>query len=123
MPPYLAITQNKEAESVGVQRFPLPFALSAQWHRGVSIVSFRCSTGVSALGSYSESERAAAQNDPFAIKEQASGVDLLYIGQSLRARLCYCGTVCARCFLKNLMKCAAAGDAFSMLRTTSMISL
>lgn len=103
--------------------FPLLFALSAQWCKEVSIVSFYCSTVVSALGSHSGSERAAAQNDPFAIKELASGVDLLYVGQSLCARFCYCGAACARCFLKNSMKCTAAGDAFSMLRTTSMISL
>ena len=59
---------------------------------------------------------------PSAIKERASGVNLLYVGQSLYARFCYCGAVRARCFLKNSMKCTAAGDAFSMLRTTSIPS-
>lgn len=58
---------------------PLLFALSAQWHKEVSIVSFYCSTVVSALGSHSGSECAAAQSDPFAIKELASGVDLFCI--------------------------------------------
>ena len=57
---------------------------------------------------------------PSAIKERASGVNLLYVGQSLYARFCYCGAVCTRCLLKNSMKCTAAGDAFSMLRTTSI---
>lgn len=72
--------------------FPLLFALSAQWHKEVSIVSFvsfYCSTVVSALGSHSGSECAAAQSDPFAIKELASGVDLFCISD----RACVPGSV------------------------------
>lgn len=68
---------------------PLLFALSAQWHKEVSIVSFYCSTVVSTLGSHSGSECAAAQSDPFAIKELASGVDLFCISD----RACVPGSV------------------------------
>ena len=60
------IRRRKASES---NAFRLLFALSAQWCKEVSIVSFYCSTVVSALGSHSGSERAAAQSDPFAIKE------------------------------------------------------
>ena len=80
------IRRRKASES---NAFRLLFALSAQWHKEVSIVSFYCSTVVSALGSHSGSECAAAQSDPFAIKELASGVDLFCISD----RACVPGSV------------------------------
>ena len=76
MPPFSPITGKGGGKRWSPTLFPLLFALSAQWHKEVSIVSSYCSTVVSTLGSHSGSERAAAQNDPFAIKELASGVDL-----------------------------------------------
>ena len=89
MPPFSPITGKGGGKRWSPTLFPLLFALSAQWHKEVSIVSFYCSTVVSALGSHSGSECAAAQSDPFAIKELASGVDLFCISD----RACVPGSV------------------------------
>ena len=84
-----AHNRKRRGKALEPNAFPLLFALSAQWHKEVSIVSFYCSTVVSALGSHSGSECAAAQSAPFAIKELASGVDLFCISD----RACVPGSV------------------------------
>ena len=84
-----AHNRKRRGQALEPNACPLLFALSAQWHKEVSIVSFYCSTVVSALGSHSGSECAAAQSDPFAIKELAPGVDFFCISD----RACVPGSV------------------------------